>query len=78
MINIIVSVFQEWQPFPKRWYNEGLLVTNTILKDDGAVSKPTLIAYNFISKIGETMNRLFCACVGQICLWIYMHFSESR
>ncbi|KAH3820936.1 hypothetical protein DPMN_122687, partial [Dreissena polymorpha] len=24
----------EWQPFPKRWYNEGLLVTNTILKDD--------------------------------------------
>lgn len=27
---------KEWQPFPKRWYNEGLLVTNTILKDDGA------------------------------------------
>ncbi|XP_052780673.1 uncharacterized protein LOC128217530 isoform X3 [Mya arenaria] len=25
---------KEWQPFPKRWYNEGLLVTNTILKDD--------------------------------------------
>lgn len=29
---------KEWQPFPKRWYNEGLLVTNTILKDDGNVA----------------------------------------
>lgn len=27
---------KEWQPFPKRWYNEGLLVTNTILKDENA------------------------------------------
>ncbi|KAL4221114.1 hypothetical protein ACF0H5_019374 [Mactra antiquata] len=25
---------KEWQPFPKRWYNEGLLVTNTILNGD--------------------------------------------
>ncbi|KAK3602941.1 hypothetical protein CHS0354_039359 [Potamilus streckersoni] len=25
---------KEWQPFPKRWYNEGLLVTNSIVKDD--------------------------------------------
>lgn len=30
---------KEWQPFPKRWYNEGLLVTNTILKDDNAVEQ---------------------------------------
>ncbi|XP_052212091.1 uncharacterized protein LOC127831140 [Dreissena polymorpha] len=25
---------KEWKPFPKRWYNEGLLVTNTIHKKD--------------------------------------------
>ncbi|KAK3103694.1 hypothetical protein FSP39_021089 [Pinctada imbricata] len=24
---------KEWQPFPKRWYNEGLLVTNSVVKD---------------------------------------------
>ncbi|XP_053373388.1 uncharacterized protein LOC128546580 [Mercenaria mercenaria] len=27
---------KEWMPFPKRWYNEGLLVTNTILKNENA------------------------------------------
>nr|XP_022302064.1 kinesin-like protein klp-3 isoform X1 [Crassostrea virginica]XP_022302065.1 kinesin-like protein klp-3 isoform X1 [Crassostrea virginica] len=24
---------KEWQPFPKRWYNEGLLITNSVVKD---------------------------------------------
>ncbi|VDI78059.1 kinesin family member C2/C3, partial [Mytilus galloprovincialis] len=24
---------KEWQPFPKRWYQEGLLITNTVVKD---------------------------------------------
>ncbi|KAH3819388.1 hypothetical protein DPMN_121121 [Dreissena polymorpha] len=28
---------KEWKPFPKRWYNEGLLVTNTIHKKDSQV-----------------------------------------
>ncbi|WAR26994.1 hypothetical protein MAR_012698, partial [Mya arenaria] len=27
-------VSEAWQPFPKRWYNEGLLVTTTKPKDD--------------------------------------------
>ncbi|XP_053373384.1 uncharacterized protein LOC128546578 [Mercenaria mercenaria] len=27
---------KEWMPFPKRWYNEGLLVTNTKLKNENA------------------------------------------
>ncbi|WAR27102.1 hypothetical protein MAR_012806 [Mya arenaria] len=33
--------FDDWgnKPFPKRWYNEGLLVTNTILKDDSQTGK---------------------------------------
>ncbi|XP_052086549.1 uncharacterized protein LOC127723833 [Mytilus californianus] len=24
---------KEWQPFPKRWYQEGLLITNSVVKD---------------------------------------------
>ena len=39
--HVFFFLLQEWQPFPKRWYNEGLLVTNTILKDDGGV-RPSL------------------------------------
>ncbi|KAJ8302055.1 hypothetical protein KUTeg_021042 [Tegillarca granosa] len=30
---------KEWQVFPKRWYNEGLLITNTVVKDDQAVAE---------------------------------------
>ena len=25
-------VWQEWQPFPKRWYNEGIVITNSVVK----------------------------------------------
>lgn len=29
----MITGLQEWQPFPKRWYNEGLLITNSVVKD---------------------------------------------
>ncbi|XP_069140812.1 kinesin-like protein KIFC3 isoform X4 [Argopecten irradians] len=35
---------KEWQAFPKRWYNEGLLITNNVLKDDQAVAQATMAA----------------------------------
>ncbi|XP_033745446.1 kinesin-like protein KIN-14E isoform X2 [Pecten maximus] len=35
---------KEWQAFPKRWYNEGLLVTNTVLKDEQAAAQASQAA----------------------------------
>ncbi|XP_021351987.1 kinesin-like protein KIN-14E isoform X4 [Mizuhopecten yessoensis] len=35
---------KEWQLFPKRWYNEGLLITNNVLKDEHQAQASQLAA----------------------------------